>query len=76
MAATETREPVAAEGPEDLFQEIDRLPEIYRSALVLCYLEGLSHEQAASWLCCPLRTLQSRLLRAKERLRDRLTRRG
>ncbi len=44
--------------------------------MVLCHLEGLSHEQSASRLGCPLRTLQSRLLRARARLRERLTRRG
>lgn len=76
MATIERRESMDIEAREELHHEIDRLPEIYRSAIVLCYLQGLSHEQAASWLGCPLRTLQSRLLRAKERLRDRLVRRG
>ncbi|MGC8640665.1 MAG: sigma-70 family RNA polymerase sigma factor [Isosphaeraceae bacterium] len=76
MAVVEVRESMDVEAHEELYEEIDRLPEIYRSALVLCYLEGMSHEQAARWLGCPLRTLQSRLLRAKERLRDRLVRRG
>ena len=72
-----TREaPVVSDACEGIYEEIDALPEIYRSAFVLCYLEGLSHEQAASWLRCPLRTFQSRLLRAKERLRERLARRG
>ena len=53
---------------EELYHQIDRLPEVYRSAVVLCHLEGLSHEQAAGRLGCPLRTLQSRLLRARARL--------
>ena len=61
---------------EELYQEIDKLPEVYRAAVVLCHLEGLSHEQSASRLGCPLRTLQSRLLRARARLRERLTRPG
>ncbi len=61
---------------EELYQVIDRLPEIYRAPVVLCHLEGLSHEQSASRLGCPLRTLQSRLLRARARLRERLTRAG
>ena len=61
---------------EELYEEIDRLPESYRAAVVLCHFEGLTHEEAAGRLGCPLRTLQSRLLRARARLRDRLARRG
>ena len=76
MAARHMEAPVVSDACEGIYEEIDALPEIYRSALVLCYLEGLSHEQAARWLRCPLRTLQSRLLRAKGRLRERLARRG
>jgi RNA polymerase sigma factor (sigma-70 family) len=76
MAARSTDAPVAADTIEGICREIDALPEKYRSALVLCYLEGMSQAQAATSLRCPLRTLQSRLLRAKERLRARLARRG
>jgi RNA polymerase sigma factor (sigma-70 family) len=60
----------------ELYQELDRLPEKYRLPLILCYLEGLTYEQAATQLRCPIRTIQSRLTRAKERLRTRLERRG
>lgn len=56
--------------------EIARLPAHYRSAVVLCHLEGLSHEQAARRLRCPVGTVQSRLHRARERLRSGLARRG
>ena len=65
-----------AESWEELHEELARLPEAYRSAVVLCHLEGLSHEEAAHRLGCPLRTLQSRLLRARARLRENLARRG
>jgi RNA polymerase sigma factor (sigma-70 family) len=37
----------AVEGALDLHAEIGRLPEKYREPLVLCYFEGLTHEQAA-----------------------------
>ena len=60
----------------ELFEEVQRLPERYRAPIVLCYLEGQTHEQASGTLCCPVRTLQTRLLRAKARLRSRLIRRG
>ncbi len=45
-------------------------------AVVLCYLEGLTHEQAAERLRCPVGTVRSRLTTARERLRGRLERRG
>jgi RNA polymerase sigma factor (sigma-70 family) len=62
---------------EDILgEELGRLPERYRSAVVLCLLGGLSPEQAARHLGCPVGTVHSRLARGRERLRDRLTRRG
>jgi len=57
-----------------LHQEIMRLPERFRAAVVLCDLEGLSYLQAAQRLKLPLGTLQSRLARARRRLRARLSR--
>ena len=60
----------------ELYEEIARLPERYRAPIVLCYLEGQSHEEAARILRCPLRTLQTRLQRGKAKLRMRLVRRG
>ncbi len=46
------------------------------AAVVVCLLEGLTHEQAALRLGWPVGTLQSRLARGREQLRGRLTRRG
>jgi RNA polymerase sigma factor (sigma-70 family) len=57
-------------------EEISRLTERYRSPLVLCDLEGHTHEQAAVQLRCPVGTVKSRLARAREKLRSRLARRG
>jgi RNA polymerase sigma factor (sigma-70 family) len=59
-----------------LHEEVGRLPRKYREAVVLCYLEGLSLEAAAGQLGCPVGTLGVRLMRARERLRTRLTGRG
>ena len=59
-----------------LHEEIDRLPERYRSPVVLCYLMGQPHERAARQLGLPVGTVKSRLRRAREILRGRLSRRG
>jgi RNA polymerase sigma factor (sigma-70 family) len=59
-----------------LHDEVNRLPLGCRAAVVLCYFDGLSPEQAARQLGCPVGTVQSRLARGRERLRSRLTRRG
>ncbi len=57
-------------------EEVDRLPPAYRSVVVLCHLEGLTREHAASTLGCPVGTVNSRLSRAGGLLKSRLTRRG
>ncbi len=67
--------------PEDelirvLHEELARLPERFRAPLVLCDLEGRSHEQAARHLGWPVGTVKSRQARGRERLRERLQRRG
>jgi len=59
-----------------LFEEINRLRDNDRAAVVLCYLEGLTHEEAAYRLGWPLGTVKGRLSRARDLLRERLTRRG
>ncbi len=57
-------------------EEVDRLPRVCRVAVVLCELEGLKHDEVARCLGCTDRTLRRRLVRARELLRVRLTRRG
>src|SRR5262249_23066678 len=51
-------------------------PERYREPVVLHYLEGLTTEDAAMRIGCPVGTVLSRLSRARERLRGQLERRG
>jgi RNA polymerase sigma factor (sigma-70 family) len=78
------REPAMETTPDVLWrdlrpvldEEVGRLPEQFRVPFVLCHLEGLSNEEAARRLGCPRGTVLSRLARARQRLRDRLVRRG
>jgi tetratricopeptide (TPR) repeat protein len=56
--------------------EVNRLLEKYRAAFVLCCFEGKSNADAARELRCPVGTVESRLTRARRRLRTGLARRG
>ncbi len=81
LRAAELAGPTVSEENHDdlgavLHDEVNRLPGGCRAAVVLCYFDGLSPEQAARQLGCPVGTVQSRLARGRERLRSRLTRRG
>jgi RNA polymerase sigma factor (sigma-70 family) len=59
-----------------LHEEIGRLPGSYRAAVVVCYLEGMTQEQAARRLRVAESTVRGRLARARKLLGHRLTRRG
>jgi RNA polymerase sigma factor (sigma-70 family) len=68
------------EGLPDVCAVLDEalhgLPARYQEPLVLCYLQGLTRDQAAEKLGWSLRTLERRLAQGRERLRKVLTRRG
>jgi RNA polymerase sigma factor (sigma-70 family) len=82
----ERRLPVAvAAPPEDLAwrelrpvldEEVGRLPARYRTAFVLCYLEGKTNAEAARLLGCSRGSVATLLARARARLRRRLGGRG
>jgi RNA polymerase sigma factor (sigma-70 family) len=56
--------------------ELSRLPDEYRRPIVLCYLDGLTHQEAARRLDWPVGTVKVRLVRGRRMLRERLSRRG
>jgi RNA polymerase sigma factor (sigma-70 family) len=57
---------------ESLDAALGRIPEQYRSAFILCQLEGQTGKEAADCLDCPIGTVRSRVGRAKRRLREQL----
>ena len=76
-AATSTSVPAGRdEQLRALHEEIARLPEKFRLAVVLCDLQGVPQDRAAGELQLSERTLRRRLSEGRERLKARLNRRG
>ena len=72
-AESQTSAPDSRENWPELHSEITRLPEKYQAPIVLCYFDGLTHEQAAvTGLGWPVGTVKARLARARDQLRWRL----
>ena len=71
-----TDDSVPADLIATIHQEIGKLPEAYRTAIVLCDLEGYSYEEAAARVDRPVGTIKSRVSRAREQLKAKLIRRG
>ena len=59
-----------------LHEELDRLPDSTRLPLVLCYLDGLSRDEAAGQLQRSLSSVKKSLEKGRDVLRKRLARRG
>lgn len=57
-------------------EEVFRLPEKYRSPVMLSYFEGKTNNEVAELLSWPVGTVKGRLSRARQILRSRLSRRG
>ena len=57
----------------DLAEALKLLNSNERAAVALCCQNGLSHEEAAQVLDCPLGTVKTNVLRGKEKLRRRLS---
>lgn len=57
---------------EALQKALDELPEQLRQAIVLRELEGLSYEEIATTMDCPVGTVRSRIFRAREAISEQL----
>ena len=82
LADEENRDPVPADSSqvspdvrvqeqeiqEDLNAAIELLPDRFREVFLLCEGEGMSYEQVATILDIPLKTVSTRLYRARQRL--------
>jgi RNA polymerase sigma factor (sigma-70 family) len=76
--------PAAEEADEVAWRElcplldaaIQRLPEKYRVAVILCDLQGKTHREVAEQLGCPIGTVSTRVKRARQFLQKRLAHHG
>ena len=55
-----------------VFAAIEALPEDLRTAITLREMEGLSYEEIAEIMDCPVGTVRSRIFRAREAIDKKL----
>ena len=70
--ATPERQLLTDEIARTVQQALDALPEDLRTAIVLRELEGMSYEEIAAAMECPIGTVRSRIFRAREAIDKRL----
>ena len=68
-----TSPPVESDLRLDLEEAMKSLEPDERAAILLCGQQGLSHEEATRVLQCPLGTVKTHILRAREKLRKKLS---
>ncbi|HUS92056.1 MAG TPA: RNA polymerase sigma factor [Phycisphaerae bacterium] len=64
---------VLAEEHQRALRAVEALPELYRVPFVLRHLSGWSYRQIADAMALPLDTVETRLVRARRLLRERLS---
>jgi RNA polymerase sigma-70 factor (ECF subfamily) len=57
---------------DDIAKALEALPEEFRTVVILCDIEGLSYEEIAEFVDCPIGTVRSRLHRGRRILRGML----
>merc|ERR1711964_124996 len=64
--STPERSLLSEEIEETLFKVVEKLPDDLRMAITLREIEGLSYEEIANVMSCPVGTVRSRIFRARE----------
>ncbi len=57
---------------KEVFQAIEELPEDLRTAITLREFDGMSYEEIAQAMSCPVGTVRSRIFRAREAIDNRI----
>ncbi len=70
--ATPERELMRQEIERTVFDTVEELPEELRTAITLREVDGLSYEEIAEAMNCPIGTVRSRIFRAREAIDERL----
>ncbi len=70
--ATPENELLREEIKKTVYDTIAELPEDLRTAIVLREMEGMSYEEIALTMECPIGTVRSRIFRAREAIDDKL----
>jgi RNA polymerase sigma-70 factor, ECF subfamily len=63
---------LAEEVKQTVFESIEKLPMELKTAITLRELEGLSYEEIAQVMDCPIGTVRSRIFRAREAIDESL----
>jgi RNA polymerase sigma-70 factor, ECF subfamily len=69
---TPENEMMSRQVAETVNQTLEELPEELRTAITLREIEGLSYEDIANIMNCPIGTVRSRIFRAREAIAERL----
>ena len=57
---------------DDVAKALESLPEEFRTVVILCDIEGLTYEEIAEFVECPVGTVRSRLHRGRKLLHGKL----
>ncbi|WP_130618170.1 RNA polymerase sigma factor RpoE [Dyella amyloliquefaciens] len=71
-SATPERELMRQEIEQTVFSTVQSLPEELRTAITLREVDGLSYEEIAEAMGCPIGTVRSRIFRAREAIDEKL----
>ncbi|PWK93035.1 RNA polymerase sigma factor RpoE [Fulvimonas soli] len=71
-SATPERELLRQEIEQTVFDTVQALPEELRAAITLREVDGLSYEEIAEAMGCPIGTVRSRIFRAREAIDQKL----